>query len=107
MSKKRFSIKYNTASTNYPTGRVFDNEKQHTLYIDEVVNLLNWLINENKELKEERNYFERKKCEYFNKYNKKHLDNIQLKEENEQLKKEIKSKDKIIEVYYEMVELNE
>lgn len=30
-----------------------------------------------------------------------------LEEENEQLKKEIKSKDKIIEVYYAMVELNE
>ena len=30
-----------------------------------------------------------------------------LSEENEQLKKEIKSKDKIIEVYYAMVELNE
>ena len=53
MNKKRFSIKYNTTSTNYPSGRVFDNEKQHTLYIDEVVNLLNWLINENKKLKEE------------------------------------------------------
>ena len=38
------------------------------------------------ELNEERDYFERKKCEYFNKYNKKHLDNIQLKEENKQLK---------------------
>lgn len=50
MNKKRFSIKYNTTSTNYPSGRIFDNEKQHTLYIDEVVNLLNWLINENKEL---------------------------------------------------------
>ena len=37
------------------------------------------------ELNEERNYFERKKCEYFNKYNKKHLDNIQLKEENKKL----------------------
>ena len=44
------------------------------------------LLNENEQLKEERDYFERKKCEYFNKYNKKHLDNIQLKEENEKLK---------------------
>lgn len=41
---------------------------------------------ENKQLQEERGYFEGKKCEYFNKYNKKHLENIQLKEENEQLK---------------------
>ena len=47
------------------------------------------LEDENEQLKEERNYFERKKCEYFNKYNKKHLDNIQLKEENEQLKQKI------------------
>lgn len=30
-----------------------------------------------------------------------------LKEENEQLIKEIKSKNKIIELYYEMVKLNE
>lgn len=44
------------------------------------------LLNENEQLKEERDYFERKKCEYFNKYNKKHLDNIQLKEENDKLK---------------------
>ena len=47
------------------------------------------LEDENEQLKEERNYFERKKCEYFNKYNKKHLDNIQLKEENEQLKEQV------------------
>ena len=53
MSKKIFSIKYDTISTNYPNGRIFDNEKQHTLYIDEVVNLLNWLNSENKELKQE------------------------------------------------------
>ena len=68
---------------------------------------MNELSEENEQLKEERNYFERKKCEYFNKYNKKHLDNIQLKEENEQLIKEIKSKNKIIELYYEMEKLNE
>lgn len=53
MNKKLFSIKYDTISTNYPNGRIFDNEKQHTLYIDEVVNLLNWLNSENKELKQE------------------------------------------------------
>lgn len=55
MNKKRFSIKYDTVSTNYPNGRIFDNKKQHTLYIDEVVNLLNCLSNENKELKKENN----------------------------------------------------
>lgn len=60
MNKKRFSIKYDTASTNYPTGRIFDNEKQHTLYIDEVVNLLNCLSNENKELKKENNQLKKK-----------------------------------------------
>lgn len=46
------------------------------------------LYEENEQLQEERGYFERKKCEYFNKYNKKHLENIQLKEENEELRKE-------------------
>lgn len=55
MNKKRFSIKYDTVSTNYPNGRIFDNKKQHALYIDEVVNLLNCLSNENKELKKENN----------------------------------------------------
>lgn len=60
MNKKRFSIKYNTTSTNYPSGRIFDNEKQHSLYIDEVVNLLNWLNNENKELKQENNQLKKK-----------------------------------------------
>ena len=49
---------------------------------DEIVDLLN-------QLKEERDYFERKKCEYFNKYNKEHLANIQLKKENEQLKQKV------------------
>ena len=55
MNKKRFSIKYDTISTNYPNGKIFDNKKQHTLFIDEVVNLLNCLSNENKELKKENN----------------------------------------------------
>ena len=55
-----------------------------------VTKLLNRFADENEQLKEERNYFERKKCEYFNKYNKKHLDNIQLKEENDKLKSENK-----------------
>lgn len=40
------------------------------------------------ELHEERNYFERKKCEYWNEFNIAHLDNINLRKENEQLKKE-------------------
>ena len=58
------------------------------------------LKEENEQLKEERNYFERKKCEYFNKYNKKHLDNIQLKEENEQLKKENEKLTKMLNANY-------
>ena len=62
MSKKIFSIKYDT---NYPNGRIFDNEKQHTLYIDEVVNLLNWLNDENKELKQENEQL-RKELDSFN-----------------------------------------
>ena len=60
MNKKRFSIKYDTVSTNYPNGRIFDNKKQHALYIDEVVNLLNCLSNENKELKKENNQLKKK-----------------------------------------------
>lgn len=81
MSEKRFILKRSNAiSSNYCLGeRVYDTVLKKELYNLEIVDLLN-------ELKEERNYFERKKCEYFNKYNKKHLDNIQLKEENEQLK---------------------
>lgn len=68
------------------------NEKQY-YSLREVVELLNgyemlclMLININSEL---------------------HDSITELKEENEQLKKEIKSKDKIIEVYYAMVELND
>lgn len=55
------------------------------------------LEDENEQLKEERNYFERKKCEYFNKYNKKHLDNIQLKEENERLREIVNKLEEAIE----------
>ena len=42
------------------------------------------------DLVEERNYFEKKKCEYFNKWNLSHLDNIQLKKENKKLESKIK-----------------
>ena len=73
---------------------VYENDEE--LSTIDVVDLLNEqqatisaLKEENEQLKEERNYFERKKCEYFNKYNKKHLDNIQLKEENEHLRKKL------------------
>lgn len=101
MNKKRFRV---NDLVKYVYSDISEHiDEKHTdipLRNDELCKLLN-------ELSEERNYFERKKCEYFNKYNKKHLDNIQLKEENEQLIKEIKSKNKIIELYYEMVKLNE
>ena len=54
-----------------------------------VCNKLNALCKEKEELLDERNYFERKKCEYFNKWNNAHLDNIQLRQENKQLKSEL------------------
>ena len=60
--------------------------------IDENVELdtkCSQLEKENEELKKERNYFERKKCEYWNEYNHAHLDRINLEEENEKLKKEL------------------
>ena len=65
--------------------------------VDEREATINKLKEENEQLKEERNYFERKKCEYFNKYNKKHLDNIQLKEENEQLREIVNKLEEAIE----------
>ena len=66
--KERFSL-----STYY----IWDNDKK--LKWEEVVELLN-------EFSEERDYFEKKKCEYFNKWNLSHLDNINLRKENEELK---------------------
>ena len=83
MNKKRFRV---NDLVKYVYSDISEHiDEKHTdipLRNDELCKLLN-------ELSEERNYFERKKCEYFNKYNKKHLDNIQLKEENEQLKEEL------------------
>lgn len=49
---------------------------------DDIVDLLN-------ELHEEKDYSEKKKCEYWNKFNLTHLDNINLRKENKQLKSEI------------------
>lgn len=57
---------------------------------DVVATALNELLDKNEELKEERDYFERKKCEYHNKWNLALLDNINLRKENEQLQKENK-----------------
>ena len=58
---------------------------------DVVATALNELLDKNEELKEEIDYFERKKYEYHNKWNLAHLDNIDLRKENEQLKKELDS----------------
>lgn len=52
MSEKRFTLRTNSVSTNYPSGRIFDNKKQHSLYLEEIVNLLNELSEENEKLKE-------------------------------------------------------
>ena len=56
---------------------------------DVVATALNELLDKNEELKELRDYFERKKYEYHNKWNLAHLDNINLRKENEYLKKKI------------------
>lgn len=55
------------------------------------------------ELHEERNYFERKKCEYWNKFNLAHLDNINLRKENEQLKKRNQRQAKRLAELYELM----
>lgn len=41
MSEKRFTLRTNSVSMNYPSGMIFDNKKQHSLYLDEVVFVLN------------------------------------------------------------------
>jgi hypothetical protein len=63
---------------------VYDNGEQLTNF--EVVDLLN-------DLHEERNYFERKKCRYWNKFNLAQLDNINLQKENEQLKHKLQQQE--------------
>ena len=103
MSEKRFIVE-TVEITDCKTGKsrtakVITDTKElcscEDLY--ELCDDLNKLAEENEQLKEERNYFERKKCEYFNKYNKKHLDNIQLKEENEQLREIVNKLEEAIE----------
>lgn len=68
---------------------------------DVVATTLNELLDKNEELKELGDYFERKKYEYHNKWNLVHLDNINLRKENEKLKQELfeSKKDYIIETY--------
>ena len=43
------------------------------------------LKGENEELEKERDYYIKKQCEYFNDWNLSHLDNINLRKENEEL----------------------
>lgn len=84
MSEKRFTLRTNSVSTNYPSGRIFDNKKQHSLYLDEVVDCLN----------EQQATIEQLQriCETINSlYNINHLreENEQLKKENRVLKKDL------------------
>ena len=72
---------------------------------DVVATALNELLDKNEELKELRDYFERKKYEYHNKWNLAHLDNINLRKENEQLKQ---SNQEAIELIYDgIVEMHD
>jgi hypothetical protein len=79
MSEKRFTLRTNSVSTNYPSGRIFDNKKQHTLYLDEIVDLLNELSDENNILN--KNEDDLKECT---------IENIKLQEENVQLRQILK-----------------
>lgn len=78
MTEKRFEFREATL-TGMKLPYVYDKSMQEYLNPLMCVDLLN-------DLYEERNYFERKKCEYWNKFNLAHLDNIKLRKENEQLK---------------------
>lgn len=83
MTAKQFELE--VLSNNKYVIAEFDKDNY---YLDDEnsAKLLEYRLNE---LYEERNYFERKKCEYFNKWNNAHLDNINLREENKQLKGEV------------------
>ena len=88
MTNKRFefySDEYFIGVLDTVTGRTFNSLG--------IVDLLN-------DLYEERNYFERKKCEYWDKFNLAHLDNINLQEENEQLKKQIQIYEQLLSNSY-------
>lgn len=92
MTTKRF---------NRVGGYVYDGDKcishfEDVSHRDDIVKLLN-------ELHEERNYFERKKCEYWNEFNLAHLDNIQLRQENEQLKQSLARKQRRIDAYEDYI----
>lgn len=88
MSEKRFEFYSDedlVGVLDIVTGRTFNSF--------EIVDVLN-------DLYEERNYFERKKCEYWDKFNLAHLDNINLQEENEQLKKQIQIYEQLLSNSY-------
>lgn len=83
MTEKRFKIAESNLTDGYC---VFDREKKYAFTPrPRKADCLNDAHTLN-ELHEEKNYLERKKCEYWNKFNLAHLDNINLRKENEQLK---------------------
>ena len=87
MTGKRFNV-FDVDGTIF-----LEDHKEGSYHIGEIGNVdvdcLNDITDRLNELHEEKNYFERKKCEYWNKFNLAHLDNINLRKENEQLKEQI------------------
>lgn len=76
MSEKRFTLRNsNAVSSNYPSQRVYDNKLKRELYNSEIVDLLNELSDENNILNKNEDDLE--ECT---------IENIKLKEENEQLR---------------------
>ena len=115
MSEKRFTIE--KIFKEYPKLRdnetecfyhLVDNERNAEIFCERLNNLVEeneqlkqeikqyWKCRdkwkqEAKELKKEADYFERKKCEYWNMYNEAHSDRIILKKENGELRHELDS----------------
>lgn len=88
MTDKRYFALIGEDGYVYPI--FFDSENEDKeIDVDVVVDLLN----ENEQLK-----FQLDECQNHKLYSRR-----ELEKENEQLKQEIKAKDKIIELYYEMV----
>ena len=85
MTEKRYILSHNGKELG-----ILDKTNDKGYYGFELARLVNELSKENEELKEEIDYFERKKYEYHNKWNLAHLDNINLRKENEQLKEALK-----------------
>lgn len=72
-------------------GKLFEENEQLKQEIKQYWKCRDKWKQEAKELKKEADYFERKKCEYWNMYNEAHSDRIILKKENEQLRHELDS----------------